>query len=243
MSDSDPTDPAGNGRRVSRVTDSDPMSTGDRIGAGRGGTPGGSDTFPAFQLPPPMPSDRTTLDHARIRALCGGDNATLWTVANHLDRALRGLRSERRYYATRGGVVVATRLERILDDGRPAPGDNRFRPPEQFSLSETMASILAAPPGRFRLVLFLIGGDSMTPSAQGMTRGAAERLMGGGRTNVPGYLRKMAFGEEEQVEALIYEFARGRNAREVNLVVPGQLSAEIHLERSGLARAILLQPR
>jgi hypothetical protein len=199
-----------------------------------------SQSLPAFPWPPPTPTEQTTLNASVVAAL-RSRNATLFDLGEHFKEALdRSGYSEIGFYDAPGGFAIISRLERIEEDGRPAPGDFRYMPPgdEPFSLQQYLTSLFVAPVGRYRVIVFVVTNQAF--AATGRTIGAMEArsLLRRAANRLPDYFRYFPLSREHQITALVYEFERSANDERLRLLPESRLSARTHLERSGLYAAL-----
>lgn len=270
-SDNDPTDRAGYGRGSGRsgVTDSDSGANADAAGSGRGGSqrptvaeatepsqpspPSAEESardssdvgFPNFPWPPPRPSEQLRLPRGRVLAAIGG-NPSLYDVGQHLTAALdRTGYSEHSFYRAPKGFALISRLERIENDGRPAPGTFRYMPPgqEPFSLTNYLSGLFVAPVGYYRLIVFVATDAPIVATGDRIDQREANDLLREGADRLPPDFRRMPFGPDHEITALIYEFQKTGQASRLQLLDQGRLGARVHLDQSGLYRALVQRQR
>lgn len=252
VTDSDPSDPVGNGRRGGRgtgITDSDAGASADRVGHGRGGAARGaneeeeapgSSTPPFPRWPPPRATERRELNQAQF----AGDRQ-LGDVADRLMRALRGVGNPMAsFYTAPGGFALVARLERIRGDARPFPGQGRFVNPEDGETPppnnplDALGALFFAPEGFYRQIVFVTTNRPFGSSQWTLSVEEADKILGGGGLDLSPDYRAQAFSPSHRVVALIYEFAKqgGRDA-EIR-PPPGRWNADTHLRRSGLLQRL-----
>jgi hypothetical protein len=169
--------------------------------------------------------------------------ASQFAVGEQLARALnRSGYSEFSFYRAPGGFALVSRLERMREDGGAAPEELRFLQPgaeEPFSLASYIQRLFFAPEGFYRQIIFVAtdrpfttdAGDTLTPAE-------ASRLLRDGANLLPDSYRALPFGPSHTVTALIYEFRKGPDDRDVVTLDPGRLAGRTHLQRAGILSAL-----
>lgn len=167
--------------------------------------------------------------------------ATLQDTADRLQRALRGTGYvESGFYCVPNGFALATRIERINNDARAWPGDDRWnagrapllRLQDGFSLRRIVQTLFNADPGRYRMIVFYVTDRGVTPSSTGPTADY-QGLPTGGVDELPEDFSSMPYGSNHRVKAFVYEFRRPSVAAPAQFVRPS-LPTYTHLDRSGL---------
>ena len=136
-------------------------------------------TLPQFPWPPPSWTARTVLP--RWMASPG---EPLGGVFDRLVSALR--RADIVEYSVfavgTDGFAVVSRLERIADDGRPAPERWSVQPAKRrsFSLRDYLSALFRAEPGRYRVIVFVTTARAVSASAEVPDRETMERLLRSG---------------------------------------------------------------
>jgi hypothetical protein len=72
------------------------------------------------------------------------------------------------------------------------------------------------------------------PSGAAPDAKSAEALLEGGADRLPPQFRAMPFTRDYQVAALIYEYHKGPDARDVKTLTPGRIDARTNLVRAGI---------
>lgn len=253
VTDSDTSDAAG-GPRGSGVTDSDSGPNADPANQGRGrnnwnsvapsSPANGATALPGFPWPPPRPTGQVRLPRDRLLTVLPA-SPSLYDVGQRLTSALdRAGYAEVSFYRAPKGFALVSRLERIEDDGRPAPGQFRYTPPgqEPFSLSNYIAGLFVAPVGFYRLIVFIVTEVAVVATGSSIDQSQARELLRDGADRLPGDYRDLPFGPNHELTALIYEFQKTGQETRLQLLNQGRLGARTHLERSGIYAA-LLSPR
>lgn len=202
--------------------------------------PGTEEQFelPAFPWPPPTPSAQFGLPRSMFAAA-----PSQFAVGQQLTRALdRSGYSEYSFYRAPAGFALVARLERIREDGSAAPEELRFLQPgaeEPFSLGTYIRRLFFAPAGLYRQIVFVATDQPFTTDAsETLTADKAARLLREGANRLPDEYRTFPFGPSHAVTALIYEFRKGPDDRDVVTLDPGRLAGRTHLERTGILPAL-----
>jgi hypothetical protein len=199
--------------------------------------------LPDFPWPPPTPSERLNLRRSQILTVSMGRDPSLSDVGRRIVRALEAAGySEYSFYAVPGGFAVVARLERIQDDGTPAPDQLRFLAPEAaepFSLSTYVTRLFFAPQGYYRQIVFAVTTEVVRPSGPAPSARTAEALLQGGADRLPPAFRSVPFTTDYQATVLIYEYRKGAAARDVITLTPGRLDARTNLIRAGIYKQLV----
>lgn len=189
---------------------------------------------PDFPWPPPTPSALQPLPSplGQLGFL------TLGQVADWITQSL-DQRSyfDRSYHAVPNGFALVTRLERINDDGTPFAGTDRWPTDltaEGFSLARYLQALFAAPEGRYRVLVFVVTPELVTPSGEQPTERYMLGLLSGGADRLPVSVRDAPLTPDHTCVALIYEFERRGLQGQPALLVPGYLTGRDHLVAAGL---------
>lgn len=197
--------------------------------------------FPQFPWPPPSPSEQMDLPRARLLAALPS-SPNLFDVGEHLTAGLDSTGyAEHSFYAVPNGFALVARLERILENGRPAPGGFRYLPPghEPFSLTTYLSGLFVAPVGYYRQIVFVVTDVPFAATGQELTQREATELLREGANRLPAYFRNIPFGPDCEVTVLIYEFEKTGTTGQMRLLSSGRLGARTHLSRSGLYQVLV----
>jgi hypothetical protein len=152
--------------------------------------------------------------------------------------ALRGAEHwEYRVYGVPNGFALVTKLEQIDKDGAPLPPRYRFIDPdatEPFSITDFLRKLYIAPPGRYRLIVFIVSDERFQNRRETLARADAKSLMQGGSNDLESELGSKPFTPAHVVTALIYEFVK-EHAGKVSTKIPGETEAINHFRRSNIA--------
>ena len=200
-----------------------------------------SSTLEPYPWPPEEASWQVRID--RIANPPFDPGMSLVDVEHRLSQALRASSyATSSLYSAPNGFVMVTRLEAMDGEGRPLEGSERYRLPEDenvFSMTQYIRSLFFAPEGRYRFIAFVVSDQfSRTREAELSERVALKRLRRGALRLPPEY-NDLRFTENHQIVALIYEFRKGGEEGDIETLLPGRISAEQHLENSGLSTALL----
>jgi hypothetical protein len=187
-------------------------------------------------------------DGSRSYYYFGVDLPQLWSTRGpllaHVDAVLvNALTSagygELSYYAVPEGFALVTRMEQINPDGTPSterwPSDGRE---PQFSIAHFIRQLLYAPPGLYRVVVFIVSPAAFTPSPETVSGAQAQGWVSGGANVLPRPLSLKRYSSDHTCTALIYEFERADDPAKSRVNHPGRLTSDAHLERSGIQRAM-----
>lgn len=199
-----------------------------------------SATLSAYPWPPEEASWQLRIDQDVTPPFSPG--MTLSEVETRLSRALRAASySVSSLYSAPNGFVMVTRLEATDSLGIPLEGTDRFRLPDDnnnFALGAYIRSLFFAPEGLYRFIAFIVSDsfDRMGDSELSETE-ALERLRRGA-LRLPPEVANLRYTENHRIDALIYEFRKGSGEGDIEALLPGRISAEEHMENSGLSVAL-----
>jgi hypothetical protein len=204
--------------------------------------------IPAFPWPPPPPSASITIPQdlllANLHQASGPDHPyRLMDVDSVLRRSLEhGGYYQMAYYAVPHGFAVVARLERINADGSPISGAARFNmsfdPLEHFSAGGYLRALFFAPPGYYRVIVFVVSTLQFTASGTPVSSTEANQWLERGANFLPPAIKHKPYSEDYICTALIYEFEKrdaGSNPIERH---PGRLSADAHLLKAKIAEGL-----
>jgi len=189
--------------------------------------------LPEFPWPPPKPSAQLTL----LRTMFS--SAKQFEVGEQLTKALvQAGYSEYSFYSAPGGFALVSRLERLREDGTAAPEGLRFLQPgaeEPFSLTTYISRLFFAPTGYYRLIVFVVTDQPFTTDATRTIQAEeASRLLRSGANRLPDAYRSFDFSPAHGVTALVYEFRKEPDDRDVKTLDPGRFDGREHLQRAGI---------
>lgn len=198
---------------------------------------GNTDSLPNYQWPPETPSWTYSV-------MRGSDEnaASLYDISDRLYFALLAADYfESSYYRAPGGFVLVTRLEAIDSDGSPLRGGRRFQLPDDdrdFEFAEYIRSLFFAPTGHYRFIAFVVTDKPFVASPEILSDTTAVTRLQEGATALPTNFWDIPFSSNHRVDALIYEFRKAGTNSDVETLVPGRVSPNSHLIRSGLYSAL-----
>ena len=199
----------------------------------------GTTSFPRHPWPPEDPSSFATLSNFYN---FGAGSVSQYDVAQALAYALMQTGySDVSYYSAPGGFVMITRIEGITAEGDILAGAKRYRPPSErqdFSLVEYIKSLFYAPKGHYRYITFVVSDQPYTTRDGAIDAGVAARRLRRGAVALPASYRDVPFTLLHRVDVLIYEFLKESENSDVDIVRPGRLAVDVHLERNGLLTAL-----
>jgi hypothetical protein len=145
---------------------------------------------------------------------------------------------EKSYYAVPRGYALVTRIERINPDGTPKEVPTRWDidigPLQRFSISDYLEALFAAPPGYFRILVFVVTPFSFGQSDAFVSRKEAMDWLHEGWNRLPENVRSLPFTSDYGCTALIYEFEQHGRDQAPRLNTPGHIPGHTHLIGSGL---------
>lgn len=190
---------------------------------------------PRFPWPPPQASTVVRLPLDRLLDLTTG--RTHGAIADLLEDTLdQGEYFDRSYWVAPGGFALATRLERITEDGAPVGSQNRWPTTnltERFELSRYLKSLFFTDPGYFRVIVFLLSSEFERTSDAEPTPDEAFRWLRRGMVMLPPDMARLEITPNHELTALIYEFERVPGSDAV-VLAPGRLTGRTHLARARL---------
>ena len=136
---------------------------------------------------------------------------------------------------------MVTRLEATDSEGAPLKGQNRYRLPndeQDFALIEYVSSLFFAPENYYRLIAFVVSDQFNRMDSRELTEQASIERLRRGALRLPLEYKDREFTENHRIDALIYEFRTGENQENIEMVLPGRISAEDHFRNSGLSFAL-----
>lgn len=223
-----------------------------------------TDALPGFPWPPPAASAfglvplRAMLDQWRSRhywpAYPHGASVYMSPpkleafyqaepLLTHADYSLRYILaaagySEASYYSVPGGFALVSRMEQIESDGRskPVPGrwENTSSGNVEFSIANYLRVLFTAPPGYYRILVFVVTPRPFTQSAVAASKETAQSWLGRGSNALPDDIGNRGLSGDFNCTALIYEFEKTADKPAPRSLVPGRLTAATHLAQAGL---------
>ena len=177
-----------------------------------------------------------------------GRNPVLKDAADALDRLMVSAGySQRAYFQLRDqgqivGFALVTRMERIHEDGRPFPAEQRFIPagaPDQFDVLSFLKSLFVAPVGYYRVIALTVSRRVVEVGGSPLTEAGAERLLRHGGSRLAGCVARYPLTDDYNVDALVYEFRHAPEETEapdkaVMQLTPGKLDPGLHLRKAGI---------
>ena len=187
----------------------------------------------------PPPSASTSEEIPRSLLTANGETSTFGTVADRLRGALdRCGYTEIKFYGVPGGFAIVTRMEQFYADGRSKEPPARWAADIQpLKLSQTsilgyLEALLWAPPGYYRVVLFVVTSSSWDKPGPKAAEAVVNAWLDGGQYGLPKTLRGMPFEEECKCIALVYEFKQTVRGQPASFDDHSILPARNHMEKS-----------
>ncbi|MBQ0943480.1 hypothetical protein KAK07_09040 [Ideonella sp. 4Y16] len=194
--------------------------------------------LPPMDWPPPRPTSETEI--SRQALLVEGAPTTLGDVGRRLQGALDKLNYTNAYLSVPNGFALVSRIERILEDGRPSPGPGRWSqdPPRnrELSFGAFVQSLFRAPVGRYRVIVFVVTDaprNRQVPQTAETER-RLQDLLDCGSTQLPVEVARLPFSARVRAQALIYEFDKRNANTPAEPATQAQLDARQHLTAAGI---------
>lgn len=158
---------------------------------------------------------------------------------------------ERSYYQVKSkksnslsGYAIVAQMEQTDKDAYslplPARWKTKFNTQNNFSLESIMNALFGENPGFYRVVVFLVSEEPFVQSIIRMNPEDANILVARGASDLDRDISNNLFSSSDyKCTLLIYEFEIPESGREAFLRVPSPHTGEIHLDRSGLKKAIM----
>jgi hypothetical protein len=195
--------------------------------------------IPDFPWPPPKPSAFANLTFGSLRESLGGE-VTFGDVNARISEALHdGKYGDHSYYGIPGGFAIATRLEQINEDGSPNYS-NRWSAEitptgtKKFSLHDYLVALFTAPKGRYRVFVFMVTSNEVTPSGTPVSQGTAKTWVVEGANKLPTNMKSILYTEDNSCTVYVYEFIQSGYSEQANQNIPSILTGEEHLQEAGL---------
>lgn len=181
--------------------------------------------MPSFPWPPPRASAMQTLPTLFLH-----DPVSLADVARTLRMTLSlAGRHELRFYAVPDGFAMVTRLESIDAQGNTLAGVDR---PTRAFLTY-IRDLFWVPPGRYRMVVFVVTDRAFEASGDAIDRSEAEAFMAGGFNDLPDVVGARPYADGYRTTALVYEFHKDPQDERAHVLIPGRFDAYHHLQKIG----------
>lgn len=190
--------------------------------------------LPAFTWPPPPFSAYNVINSD----LLGAESNRLQAIYDRLDRVLNNAGfSDSGLYQIPGGFAIATRVERIQQDGKPYGGDDRWTngklPLRSWNPIEWLERLGSEPPGQWRLFVFMVTTlDTIAADEKPLSETEARRVYLRGGRILPASLAGQPF-KGYKCHVLIYQLEK--KLMECALPLPeSRWSVEAQLQQAGL---------
>ena len=195
---------------------------------------------PAFPWPPPAASAEHLIRNAWVTK---GPDTKLSDVAAKLEEALEDADYETwRYLSAPHGFALVTQIEQIRPDGTPRSGNERFRTDlpsfSDMTFVEFLEALAKAPPGYYRVIVFVVTDTPFSRSEQAPTEKEAQQWLRAGLNQLPKTIGALPYGDGYRSTALIYEFRKPSKKGPATFVPKSSESGRIHLEKAGIWDAL-----
>jgi hypothetical protein len=106
------------------------------------------------------------------------------------------------------------------------------------SLDEYIKALFNAPPGHYRVIVFVVTDQPFAATGQEPGSQEASAWLAAGALRLPSQIGREPYSSEHYTSALIYEFERNRDTRQATVKTPSDLLGRTHLEKAGLWKAL-----
>ncbi len=110
--------------------------------------------------------------------------------------------------------------------------------PRVASLDEYVKALFNAPPGHYRVIVFVVTKLEFTATAQEPSAREAGDWLAAGLLRLPAQIGREQYTAEYYTSALIYEFVRERDSQQATVKTPSDFLGRTHLEKAGVWRAL-----
>ncbi len=147
-----------------------------------------------------------------------------------------------RYSSVPHGFALVTQLEQIRPDGTPRIGKERFRT-DLPSLSDTtfvefLKALAKAPPGNYRVIVFLVTDTPFSRVDKKPTAQEAQRWLDVGLNQLPKAIGMLPYAQDYRTTALVYEFKKLSKKDSAIFVPKSAESGRTHLEKARIWDAL-----
>jgi hypothetical protein len=216
---------------------------GARTAASATTAPPSQDSIPPFPWPPPPPSALMVIPRQALLQNMSGRAAhtprQLKDADAALSKSLRDAGYDISYFAVSQGFAMVARMERITETGAPYPDpksrfDSRLKPLDHFSMQGYLQALFTAPPGYFRLIVFIVSPQPFSATGKPVTQDEALDWLDQGVNMLPAAIGNLPYSDGHICTALIYEFEKRDVHTDPRELHPGRLSAQTHLAMAGI---------
>lgn len=207
-------------------------------------------SLPSFPWPPPPYSASKVIPNAVLKQSINAKNSKvpvqLKDVAAVLHQSLRNAGYELSYFSVERGFALVSRMERITATGAPYPDpklrfDVSYKIVDHFSIEDYLVALLVAPPGYFRIIVFIVSPIPFSATGMPVTSDQANAWLQYGANVLPAAVGNQRYSDGYTCTALIYEFEKRDTNLHPMVRNPGRLSGETHLAMSGIKLGPLKQ--
>jgi hypothetical protein len=198
----------------------------------------GTPYLPVFPSPSPPSSAFYVVSTEFLRGRrTFGDAAK--TLLSGLEKA--GYRKRSFFSLENNGIALVTRLEKINEDGTPAPKGSRWpaalKPLDyrfNAGIQAVLRGLFEVEAGHYRVIVFLLSNAQPLRSVKEVSGDEALEWLKGDTNTPPDYLAAQPI-EDPVLLALIYEFeSDGSKVK----VIQSPISGEAHLSKAGILRSL-----
>jgi hypothetical protein len=164
-------------------------------------------------------------------------------VADRLEHALNEARYLRwSYSSVPKGFALVTQMEQIRSDGTPSLGPARWRAARpgvtNMTLFGFIRALASAPPGYYRVIVFIVTNQPWARTGEKPTGGEAERWLAEGFNSLPQSIGKLTYESDYRTRALVYEFKKVSKDTRATFLESSLISADDHLQKTGISGSL-----
>jgi hypothetical protein len=193
---------------------------------------------PTFPWPPPPASAEAVIPANWLPAT--GTPTQLSNVAERLEQALQAAKYRKwSYSSVPNGFALVTQMEQIKPDGTPSPDPARWSTDlpsvRELTLLEFIKALASAPPGYYRVIVFIVTDQPWSRSGDKPTGEEAQRWLAKGFNRLPASIGELPYGKDFRTTALVYEFKKRSESADASLVEDSETGAAEHLRKAGIS--------
>jgi hypothetical protein len=137
-------------------------------------------------------------------------------------------------------------MEQTAADGTPRPLPDRWSATlpgtGSLSLLAFIRALIRAPPGNYRVIVFIVTDTAFSRAGRAPTTAQAEHWVAMGLNRLPRTIGMLPYGRDHTSIALVYAFEKRRAGEEAIAVRTSAVSGDVHLNRAGISDPLSKAP-